>query len=229
MTHRPPAFLEDHFPGILAKLAEFGIDIRTQPIPVVPAAHYCCGGVQSDAHARTGLEGLLVAGETAHTGLHGANRLASNSLLEGLVFAHRAAAISPEVMTSAPAACDPDVPDWNVGFATDPDENVLIAHAWEEVRTLMWNYVGIVRSNKRLERAKRRIELLNQEIKEDYWNFKLTRDLLELRNIARVGQIIIESAMTRQESRGLHFTVDFAHKDDARWRRDTIMARGHRR
>jgi len=133
------------------------------------------------------------------------------------------------MMVSAPADFDPDVPDWNTGFATNPDENVLIAHAWEEMRTLMWNYVGIVRSNKRLERAKRRAELLNQEIKEDYWNFTLSRDLLELRNIARVGQLIIESAMMRKESRGLHYTVDYPQHDDAIGRRDTILRKGKRR
>ncbi len=229
MTHLDPGFITDHFPGVSGKLLEFGIDMRKQPIPIVPAAHYCCGGVNSDAFGRTGLEGLLVAGETAHTGLHGANRLASNSLLEGLVFGHRASLIAPELANSAPVSFEPDVPDWNTGFATDPDENVLIAHAWEEMRTLMWNYVGIVRSDKRLERAKRRAELLNQEIKEDYWNFKLSRDLLELRNIARVGQLIIESAMIRKESRGLHYTVDYPNRDDARWSRDTVLMKGRRR
>ncbi|MFO0749225.1 MAG: L-aspartate oxidase [Myxococcota bacterium] len=228
MTHLAPSFLLDHFPGIHAKLMSFGIDMRTQPIPIVPAAHYCCGGVDSDAWGRTILPGLLVAGETAHTGLHGANRLASNSLLEGLVFGHRAAAVSDETMSGAPPDVDPEVPDWNTGLARDPDENVLIAHAWEEVRSLMWNYVGIVRSNKRLERAKRRIEAINQEVKDDYWNFTLTRDLLELRNIARVGQLIIESAMFRRESRGLHFTVDYPQRDDAHWKRDTILKRGQR-
>lgn len=229
MTHLDAHFVVDHFPGVHAKLMEFGIDMRQTPIPIVPAAHYCCGGVHSDANGFTGLDGLLVAGETSHTGLHGANRLASNSLLEGLVFAHRAAQIAPQMMVSAPADFDPDVPDWNTGFATNPDENVLIAHAWEEMRTLMWNYVGIVRSNKRLERAKRRAELLNQEIKEDYWNFTLSRDLLELRNIARVGQLIIESAMMRKESRGLHYTVDYPQHDDAIGRRDTILRKGKRR
>jgi len=229
MTHLEPAFLSDHFPGVHAKLLEFSIDMRIQPIPIVPAAHYCCGGVDSDAMGRTGLDGLLVAGETSHTGLHGANRLASNSLLEGLVFAHRASLVAPDMMQSAPVTFDPHVPDWNTGFATDPDENVLIAHAWEEMRSLMWNYVGIVRSNKRLERAKRRAELLNQEIKEDYWNFKLSRDLLELRSIARVGQLMIESAIMRKESRGLHYTVDYPQRDDSHWKRDTILRKGRRR
>ncbi len=229
MTHLDAAFIVDHFPGVHGKLMEFGIDMRKEPIPIVPAAHYCCGGVHSDANGYTGLPGLLVAGETAHTGLHGANRLASNSLLEGLVFAHRASLIAPEMMANAPAAIDPNVPDWNTGFATDPDENVLIAHAWEEMRTLMWNYVGIVRSNKRLERAKRRSELLNQEIGEDYWRFTLSRDLLELRNIARVGHLIIESALSRKESRGLHYTVDYPQHDDRNFKRDTVLRKGIRR
>jgi len=229
MTHRPAAFLEDHFPGVHAQLLEFGIDMRHEPIPIVPAAHYCCGGVQSDAWGQTGLEGLLVAGETAHTGLHGANRLASNSLLEGMVFGHRAAQVSDELLKSAPASLDPDVPDWTVGFAHDPDEKVLIAHAWDELRRLMWNYVGIVRSNKRLLRAKHRIEVLNKEIKDDYWDFTLSRDLIELRNIAQLAELVVESALIRKESRGLHYTVDYPERDDANWKRDTVLQRGRRR
>jgi L-aspartate oxidase len=228
MTHLPREELEHRFPGVMGKLLEFGIDMRTEPIPVVPAAHYCCGGIQTDAHGRTALPGLLAAGEAAHTGLHGANRLASNSLLEGLVFAHRAALVSPDIMASAEGDIDPEVPDWNTGLARDPDENVLVSHAWEEVRTLMWNYVGIVRSNARLERAKHRIDLLNREIKEDYWSFKLTRDLLELRNIARVAALMIESAMQRRESRGLHYTLDYPGRDDLNFQRDTVLVRGRR-
>jgi len=225
MTHLSPAFLVDHFPGIHEKLLGFGIDMRTQPIPIVPAAHYCCGGVQSDAHGRTGLAGLLVAGEAAHTGLHGANRLASNSLLEGLVFGHRAALVSDDMMSNAPVGIDPDVPDWNVGSARDPDEGVLIAHAWEEVRTLMWNYVGIVRSTRRLERARQRIMLLQDEIRSYYWDFLLTSDLAELRNIATVAELIVACARHRHESRGLHYTID--HPDsDPRWLRDTVVRRG---
>ena len=229
MTHLPAAFLEDHFPGVHAQLMEFGIDMRVEPIPVVPAAHYCCGGVQSDAWGQTSLPALLVAGETAHTGLHGANRLASNSLLEGMVFGHRAAQVSPALLAAGPADLDPDVPEWSVGFAKNPDEGVLIAHAWDELRRIMWNYVGIVRSNKRLMRAKRRIEVLNQEIKDDYWEFTLSRDLIELRNIAQVAELIVESALVRKESRGLHYTVDYPERDDANWKRDTVLQRGRRR
>ena len=196
---------------------------------MVPAAHYCCGGVQSDAWGQTSLPALLVAGETAHTGLHGANRLASNSLLEGMVFGHRAAQVSPALLAAGPADLDPDVPEWSVGFAKNPDEGVLIAHAWDELRRIMWNYVGIVRSNKRLMRAKRRIEVLNQEIKDDYWEFTLSRDLIELRNIAQVAELIVESALVRKESRGLHYTVDYPERDDANWKRDTVLQRGRRR
>jgi L-aspartate oxidase len=228
MTHLPREELEHRFPGVMGKLLEFGIDMRKQPIPVVPAAHYCCGGVQTDIHGRTSLPGLVAAGEVAHTGLHGANRLASNSLLEGLVFAHRAALVSPEIMKGAEPEIDPEVPDWNVGLARDPDENVLVSHAWEEVRSLMWNYVGIVRSNGRLERAKHRIDLLNREIKEDYWRFTLTRDFLELRNLAKVAALVIESAMQRRECRGLHFTIDYPGRDDINFQRDTVLVRGRR-
>ncbi|MBI1945656.1 MAG: L-aspartate oxidase [Deltaproteobacteria bacterium] len=227
LTHKDPRFLVEHFPGIHAKLLEFGIDLRTQPIPVVPAAHYCCGGVVVDEHACTSLPGLLAAGEVTHTGLHGANRLASNSLLEAVVFGHRAAAVSTTLQQALPAR-DVEVPEWNTGSATDPDENVLVSHAWEEIRSLMWNYVGIVRSNKRLARAQTRLTLLEREIREDYWNFVLTRDLIELRNIALVATLVVECALMRQESRGLHYTLDYPERDDAHWLRDTVVARGGR-
>ena len=227
MTHLDPAFLTDHFPGVHGKLMEFGVDMRRQPIPVVPAAHYCCGGVQTDEWGRTSLPGLLAAGEVASTGLHGANRLASNSLLEAVVFGHRAAVISPDLMQTLPAG-DVDVPEWNTGFAHNPDENVLVAHAWDEIRSLMWNYVGIVRSNKRLERARSRLALLEHEIREDYWNFVLTRDLIELRNIALVAALVVECALQRKESRGLHFTMDYPDHDDGRWLRDTVVMKGSR-
>lgn len=228
MTGLDPGFLTDHFPGVHETLGGVGIDMRVEPIPVVPAAHYCCGGVSSDAHGRSTLAGLLVAGETAHTGLHGANRLASNSLLEGLVFAHRAAAVSPEIQAVGDTSLDPDIPDWNPGLATDPDENVLVSHAWDEVRRLMWNYVGIVRSNRRLERAARRLDLLRQEIARDYWNFTLTQDLVELRNLAVVASLVVDCAMTRTESRGLHFSRDYPQRDDVNWMRDTLVVRGRR-
>jgi L-aspartate oxidase len=231
MTHLKPAFLREHFPGVNAQLSQFGIDMTTQPIPVVPAAHYCCGGVVTDAFGRTSLPGLLAAGEVAHTGLHGANRLASNSLLEAVVFGHRAVTASREILRITPQTESPTttpVPEWNTGFAVDPDENVLVAHAWDEVRSLMWNYVGIVRSNKRLERARSRLALLEHEIREDYWNFRLTRDLIELRNIALVAQFVVECALQRKESRGLHYTLDYPGHDDTHWLRDTVIVRGHR-
>lgn len=228
MTHLPSDELMTRFPGIHAKLSELGIDMRRDPIPVVPAAHYCCGGAQCDVWGRTSLAGLLVAGETSHTGLHGANRLASNSILEALVFAHRAAAVSGEIQDGAEDPFYVEVPDWRVGFATNPDEKVLITHAWDELRRLMWNYVGIVRSNKRLLRAQRRIYLLRQEIKDDYWSFVLTPDLIELRNLAAVAWLVVESAMTRRESRGLHYTVDYPNRDDDHWLRDTVLIKGRR-
>ena len=241
MTHLPAAFIKDHFPGVSGKLLEFGIDMTTTPIPVVPAAHYCCGGVVTDDHGRTSLLGLLAAGEVAHTGLHGANRLASNSLLEAVVFGHRAAAVAHELVTTtvdddeesestaaAHAQQTERVPEGDTGFAVAPDENVLVAHAWDEIRSLMWNYVGIVRSNKRLERARSRLALLEHEIREDYWNFRLTRDLIELRNIAVVAQLVVECALQRRESRGLHYTLDYPQRDDVHWLRDSIVQRGFR-
>jgi L-aspartate oxidase len=231
LTHLPADFIRGHFPGVTAQLEAFGIDITTQPIPVVPAAHYCCGGVVTDHEARTNLPGLLAAGEVAHTGLHGANRLASNSLLEAVVFGHRAAVVAKELLKDDDAddrAVATPVPEWDTGFAVDPDENVLVAHAWDEIRSLMWNYVGIVRSNKRLERARSRLALLEHEIREDYWNFRLTKDLIELRNIAQVAQLVVECAIQRRESRGLHYTIDYPRRDDEHWLRDTFVQRGSR-
>ncbi|HEY4223380.1 MAG TPA: L-aspartate oxidase [Myxococcota bacterium] len=227
MTAKSPEFLDEHFPGISQELNRFGIDMKTTPIPVVPAAHYCCGGVVVDRDGRTALPGLLAGGEVTHTGLHGANRLASNSLLEAVVYGHRAAAIAPEIARDLPTF-DVEVPEWNTGFATDPDENVLVSHAWDEVRRLMWNYVGIVRSNKRLARAQSRLALLEKEIREDYWNFVLTRDLIELRNLSLVASLVVECAQMRQESRGLHYTLDYPTRDDVHWLRDTVVLKGSR-
>jgi L-aspartate oxidase len=227
MTHLPASFIEQHFPGVHGTLLGFGIDMRKRPIPVVPAAHYCCGGVMVDVDGRTSLPGLLAAGEVTHTGLHGANRLASNSLLEAVVYGHRASLIAPELQKELPAK-DVEVPEWNTGHATNPDENVLVSHAWEEVRSLMWNYVGIVRSNKRLMRAQDRLALLEREIRDDYWNFVLTRDLIELRNIALIGSLVVECALMRKESRGLHYTLDYPSRDDAHWLRDSIVVKGSR-
>jgi L-aspartate oxidase len=207
ISHQPEAFLQEHFPTILARCREFGIDIATQPIPVVPAAHYTCGGVVTDLSGRTDRAGLYAVGETACTGLHGANRLASNSLLECLVTGRAAAqAIKAD---GFPANESAPLPDWDESRVSDADEEVVVAHNWDELRRLMWNYVGIVRTDKRLARAQHRIALLRDEIHEYYANFKVSRDLLELRNLVDVASLIVESACSRRESRGLHFSRDW--------------------
>jgi L-aspartate oxidase len=205
ISHQSPEFLHEHFPNILARCAELGIDITTQPIPVVPAAHYTCGGVLTDLAGRTDLPGLFAVGETTCTGLHGANRLASNSLLECMVFARAAA----HAIAAAPAAPVPELPHWDDSRVTDADECVVISHNWDELRRFMWDYVGIVRTNKRLERAAHRITLLQAEIQEFYAHFHVTRDLLELRNLVQVASLIVRSAQLRRESRGLHFSRDY--------------------
>ncbi len=222
ITDKKPAFVKERFPGIYAECLRWGVDITAQPIPVVPAAHYQCGGVSTDLEGRTTIPGLWAIGECAHTGLHGANRLASNSLLEGMVFARRAAVAIKDVDRTKPW---PDVPDWDVGQAATSDEAVVITHNWDELRRLMWNYVGIVRSNTRLRRAARRIALLQEEIQEYYWSYFITRDLLELRNIATVAQLIVECASARRESRGLHYTIDFPELDP-KAARDMVVKRG---
>lgn len=204
-THLGADFLKNRFPNISATCQKFGIDITKDPIPVVPAAHYSCGGIVTDLYGRTTVPGLFAIGETACTGLHGANRLASNSLLEGLVFAHRAGTVVHEVER-------PDfskVQDWETGDAVQSDESVVVSQDWDEIRRYMWNYVGIVRSDKRLMRARRRHNMLLEEIREYYWNYHVTSDLLELRNIATVADLIINSALARKESRGLHYTSDY--------------------
>lgn len=222
MTHLPAAFLTEHFPNIDERCRAFGIDMARHPIPVVPAAHYTCGGVATDLWGQTTLPGLLAVGEVACTGLHGANRLASNSLLEGLVFAHRAAKKAEELVRQAPSL--PEAPPWDPGRAVPPEEAVVVTQNWDEIRRFMWNYVGIVRTDRRLERAWRRIELLREEIREYYWGTLVTSDLLELRNLADVAALIIRSAMQRKESRGLHFTLDYPHLSDEA--RDTVLVRG---
>lgn len=225
ISHRNADFLRQRFPAISHRCLEFGVDIIKEPIPVVPAAHYLCGGVVTDLHGATSIGRLYAAGEVAMTGLHGANRLASNSLLEAVVFAHR-------VFTHAQAFLagnqQPPLtfPDWNPGHAVNNDEMVVVTHTWEEIRRLMWNYVGIVRSNRRLARAQRRIALIQEEIREYYWNFLVTGDLLELRNLATVAELIIRCASLRRESRGLHFTLDYPETDDQHWKRDTIVRLG---
>ncbi|CAG2142232.1 L-aspartate oxidase [Cupriavidus plantarum] len=207
ITHQPPEFLKEHFPTIHARCLELGIDITREPIPVVPAAHYTCGGVVTDTSGRTDLSNLYAVGETACTGLHGANRLASNSLLECIVIGRAAAAdIASQSKAGAP---DIQLPAWDESRVSDADEEVVVSHNWDELRRMMWNYVGIVRTDKRLERAQHRIGLLREEIAEYYANFRVTRDLLELRNLVEVASLIVDSAYSRHESRGLHFSRDY--------------------
>jgi L-aspartate oxidase len=204
-THLGEAFLKEHFPTIHARCLQLGIDIARAPIPVVPAAHYTCGGVVTDLHGRTDLQGLYAVGETSYTGLHGANRLASNSLLECVVLGKSCA----ERILSVAAAAMPAVPGWDESQVEDADEQVVISHNWDELRLMMWNYVGIVRTTRRLERALHRIKLLKSEIDEYYAHFRVTRDLLELRNLVVCAELIVRSALMRHESRGLHFSRDF--------------------
>lgn len=225
ITHKSKSYLQDRFPNIYEACASYGIDISTEPMPVVPAAHYMCGGVSSDLFGRSSVPGLWVIGETACTGLHGANRLASNSLLEGLVFAEAAANKMRTSMDEMRARTLPEVPDWEVGSAVRSDEAVIITQNWDEIRRLMWNYVGIVRSDSRLARARSRVKMLRHEIQEYYWKHLVTRDLLELRNIQTVAELVIACAAHRQESRGLHFTIDHQEKKPA-WARDTVTKLG---
>ncbi|BAO29986.1 L-aspartate oxidase [Sulfuritalea hydrogenivorans] len=205
MTHKPADFLKDHFPTILARCLELGIDITREPIPVVPAAHYTCGGVVTDMAARTDLGGLYAIGETTFTGLHGANRLASNSLLECVVFSASAA----QEILAAPVEPLPHLPQWDESRVRDADEEIVISHNWAELRRFMWDYVGIVRTNKRLERALHRIRLLEREIEEYYANYRVGNDLIELRNLVLTAHLIVKSAQRRHESRGLHFSRDY--------------------
>ncbi len=224
ITHRTRDFLTSRFPNIYEQCLEFGIDMAKEPVPVVPAAHYICGGILVNAFGETTIDRLFACGESSCTGLHGANRLASNSLLEALVFAHR---VFHRIKERLPGADMPDlpVPPWDPRGATESDDSIVVSNNWDEVRRSMWNYVGIVRTNKRLERAKRRIDLILQEIEDYYWNFTITRDLLELRNIATVAKLIIACAMKRQESRGLHLNLDYPERQNGKWKKDTILKR----
>ena len=219
ISHREPDFVRGHFPNIYEKLLGLGIDITREPIPVVPAQHYTCGGVMVDLHGCTDAPGLYAAGEVTQSGLHGANRLASNSLLECLVFGEAAA---KHILSNWDSLAEvPDVRAWDESRVTDSDEEVVIAQTWGEIRRFMWNYVGIVRTTKRLERAKHRIDLLRQEVADYYKHFRVTPDLIELRNLVEVADLIIRSALSRHESRGLHYTLDFPETDAKA--KDTVL------
>jgi L-aspartate oxidase len=225
MTSIDKDYLTKRFPNIHSRCLQFGLDMTKQSLPVVPAAHYFCGGVRTDMGGRTSVPGLYAIGEVACTGFHGANRLASNSLLEAVVFGRKAAENAITWVKEAYVPTD-RIPQWDTGNATDSDESVVVTQNWDEIRHFMWNYVGIVRSNKRLDRAKRRIEMVQEEIREYYWNFLLTPDLVELRNIASVAELVIFSARQRTESRGLHYNIDYPNQYDNDKIQETIIRRG---
>lgn len=221
ISHKSADFIREHFPTIYQQCLDYGIDITKQPIPVVPAAHYTCGGVLTDSYARTDIKNLYAVGEVACTGLHGANRMASNSLLECLVFADRAC---EDILQKLPNILStPKIPDWDESKVSDSDEEVVVSHNWDELRHFMWDYVGIVRTDKRLSRAMNRVELLKKEIAEYYGNFRVTSDLLELRNLVIVAELIIRCAQQRKESRGLHYTLDYPETDNSKPPQNTIL------
>ena len=225
ITHIEASHIKKRFPNLYAKCLTFGIDMTKDPIPVVPAAHYMCGGVATDLSGTTDIKGLYAVGETACTGLHGANRLASNSLIEALVFAHTAARQAEIDLTTIDIRWEEDLPAWDEVGATGSDEVIMVSHNWDEIRRLMWNYVGIVRSNKRLDRAQRRIDIIQGEIHTYYWDFRIDSGLIELRNIATVAELIVKCALYRHESRGLHYSIDYPNRDDVQWKKDTLIRR----
>jgi L-aspartate oxidase len=221
ISHKSEKFIAKHFPNIFQRCFDLGINIATDPIPVVPAAHYTCGGVLVNKNGQTDIPGLYAIGEVSYTGLHGANRLASNSLLECFVFAH--SAFNHIKQTLSDIKMPEKISEWDESRVTNSDEEVVVSHNWDEIRRFMWDYVGIVRTTKRLDRAHHRIKLLQSEISEYYGNFRITKDLIELRNLASVSELIIESALKRKESRGLHYTTDFPAIDDANSLKNTIV------
>jgi L-aspartate oxidase len=225
ISHQPADFIRGHFPNIHAKCQEYGFDMTREPLPVVPAAHYTCGGVMTDLAGHTDLAGLYAIGEVAFTGLHGANRMASNSLLECLVFAAAASADLRGRLRQVPEP--PPLPPWDESRVTDSDEEVVVTHNWQELRRFMWDYVGIVRTDKRLQRAKHRVDLLLREIAEYYGHFRVSADLIELRNLAVSAELIIRSAQARTESRGLHYTLDYPTANESAPPRDTILVPTH--
>ena len=225
ISHQRSDLIRNRFPNIYQKCISFGYDMTKEPLPVVPAEHYMCGGIATDLFARTDIQNLYAVGETACTGLHGANRLASNSLVEAVVYATNASIQAVNDLKKGKFKSLPEVPGWDDTGTTDSDEVIMVSHNWDEIRRLMWNYVGIVRSNKRLARAKRRIDIIQNEIQEYYWNFKVESGLVELRNIATVAELIIKCASYRKESRGLHYNIEYPKRDDVKWQKDTRFRR----